>query len=270
MKFAVLAAFLVSTAAHADAPLWELGLGAGVVSLPQYRGADRNGTLALPLPYVVYRGPILKADRSGARATLAERGPFRLNLSAGLGLPVDADENPAREGMPRLRPTLELGPDAVWRLTGSGPGREGLSLHLPLRAAFTLERDPQAVGLIAAPHLQWNAHVGGWNVGVRGGPLFASRRHHAYALGVPASLATAERPAYAARGGYSGLQAFASASRRVGDLWLGAYLQADSLRGSVVAASPLVRRDSGVTVGLGAAWIFARSSRRVATDELED
>ena len=60
-----------STAAPAG-PLWELGIGAAAVRLPDYRGSDQAHSYLLPLPYVVYRGKILRADRDGARALLLE------------------------------------------------------------------------------------------------------------------------------------------------------------------------------------------------------
>lgn len=259
-----LASIATAHAAHAaDAPLWELGLGAAALQLPQYRGADRQSSLLLPLPYVVYRGPVLQADREGARATLFEQGAWRLNLSAALSPPVDSEDNPARAGMPKLAAAGEIGPDLVWRLTGKG--RRGLAVHWPLRAVVTLQRDPQAIGWVSTPHLQWNGAVGAWQVGLRGGPVWGSRRHHDYYYGVADAYATAQRPAYKAAGGYGGLQALMSVSRRFDNLWLGAYAQADSLRGTAMARSPLLRRERGFALGLGMAWIFATSSQRVST-----
>ena len=49
-------------------PLWELGLGVAGLRLPDYRGADQSRAYALPLPYIVYRGTWLKADREIGRA----------------------------------------------------------------------------------------------------------------------------------------------------------------------------------------------------------
>ncbi|MCK6435001.1 MAG: MipA/OmpV family protein, partial [Aquabacterium sp.] len=49
------AAMALGTAAHA-APLWELGIGAGMLRLPHYRGSDQSHLWLLPVPYVAYRG----------------------------------------------------------------------------------------------------------------------------------------------------------------------------------------------------------------------
>ena len=53
------------------------------------------------------------------------------------------------------------------------------------------------------------------------------------------------------------------ASRRVGRLWLGAFVRHDVVGGSIVDASPLVRARQGTAFGLGASWVFARSAAQV-------
>ena len=66
------ALLLAANPAHADAPLWELGLGLGGLSLPHYRGSDQTHHEVLPVPYAVYRGQIFRATREGARAVLLD------------------------------------------------------------------------------------------------------------------------------------------------------------------------------------------------------
>src|SRR5690349_18225110 len=48
-----------------EKPLWEAGLGVGAVTFPDYRGSDQANVYPLPLPYFIYRGKFLKADREG-------------------------------------------------------------------------------------------------------------------------------------------------------------------------------------------------------------
>jgi outer membrane scaffolding protein for murein synthesis (MipA/OmpV family) len=81
---ATLAALLASSAAAADKPLWEFGLGVSAVTFPDYRGSERQRAYLLPLPYLVYRGEILKADRNGLRGVFfdSDRVEFNLSLSA--------------------------------------------------------------------------------------------------------------------------------------------------------------------------------------------
>lgn len=258
-------------AAADELPLWELGLGIGGFALPDYRGADEGRGYLLPVPYVVYRGKFLKADRHGIRGTLFDSDRLDLNLSVAASLPVDSSRNAARAGMPDLEPSVEVGPSleiALWR---SGDRSDLLALRLPLRAAFTVEGSPRAIGWVATPHLNLDlagrGALAGWNLGLLAGPVYGSRRQHQYFYGVAPQFATPARPAYDAPGGYAGMQFIAAASRRFRRTWVGAFLRADTLRGAVFEASPLVRRDSYVAAGAGIAWLLDASERRVEAEE---
>lgn len=247
--------------AGAGQPLWELGLGAGALRLPHYRGSDQAHTWLLPVPYVVYRGPILRADRDGARAVLLDGREFKIDLSLAASAPTRSRDNRARSGMSDLAPTLELGPDLRWRLA-RGDGW-ALELRAPLRSVVTFEASPRHVGWSAAPNLNLDLQWRGWNIGVLGAALAGDRRLHGHYYGVAAIDATSARPGYRARAGAAGWQLTSGVSRRIGDLWLGAFVRADGLDGAVFAASPLVRQRHHLSFGVAAAWVFARSDTRV-------
>lgn len=249
-------------------PLWELGLGVAALHAPDYRGADESSAWLLPLPYVVYRGRWLRADRDGARAMLFDSDRVEIDISLYGAVPV-RNGNAARAGMPELPPTVELGPAARIALWRSADARSRLELRVPLRSAIAVERSPRSIGATFTPHLQWGRDgvAGGWSLGLQAGPMWGSRRYHAHYYGVDASEATAQRPAYAAPGGYGGWHAMATASRRFERTWVGAFVRHDSLRGAVFETSPLVRRDGGWMAGIGVAWVLGTSSRIVdATD----
>ena len=80
-------------------------------------------------------------------------------------------------------------------------------------------------------------------------------------------FATSTSPPYEARGGYAGLQFLASASRRYDGFWVGAFVRADTLRGAVFEASPLVRRDTYFAAGVGISWVIDVSRERVEAPE---
>lgn len=250
-------------------PLWELGLGVAALRLPDYRGSDQSSAYLLPLPYIVYRGEWLRADRDGARALLLKTERVKIDLSVAASVPTRSRDNASRSGMPNLRPSVEIGPNVNVELLQSADRRVRLDLRLPLRAAVTLERSPHAIGLTLSPNLNLDLRDfgGGWKIGLLGGPLFADRRYHEHFYGVDPAYATPQRPAYQARAGYAGWQALGAASRRFGNTWVGAFLRYDTLRGAVFEASPLVRRDHEVTAGVGVSWVFATSGRLVAVDD---
>lgn len=251
------------------APLWELGIGAAALRLPDYRGSDQSSAYLLPLPYVVYRGEWLRADRDGARALLLKTERVKVDVSVAASVPTRSRDNAARSGMPNLPATVEFGPNANFELFQSANHRMRLDLRLPLRAAVTVQRSPRDIGLTFSPNLNLDLKgvAGAWNVGLLGGPLYADRRYHEHFYGVDTAFATPQRPAYAAPGGYAGWRALAAASRRFGNTWVGAFIRYDNLRGAVFEASPLVRRDHEVTAGIGVSWVFATSGRLVASDD---
>ena len=251
-------------------PLWEFGLGVGLLGLPDYRGSDHARGYILPVPYVVYRGDWLKADRDGARALLVKSERVDVDLSASAGVPTHSSDNEARRGMEDLPATIELGPNLQVRLADFGGRRDArLDVRFPLRAAFTVERSPRGIGFTFSPNLNLDLSniAGGWHLGLLTGPFFATQRYHQHYYGVGAGEATPQRPAYEARGGYGGWQALAAASRRFGRAWLGAFVRVDDLHGAVYESSPLVRRSYAVAGGIAVAWVFARSGRIVQSED---
>lgn len=252
---------LARAASAAEQPLWELGAGASLLVLPHYVGSDQSHTWALPFPWAVYRGEILRADRDGGRAILYDRERFELNLSVAATAPTRSEDNRARAGMPDLPATFELGPNLQWHLA-RGPGWL-LDLRIPLRAVLAWDGGFRHAGWSASPYVNVDWDRGGWNLGMRVGPSWGDRRLHALFYEVAPAYATAERPAYRARAGDAGWTWIGAVSRRWGDFWVGAYLRADRLDGAVYVDSPLVRQRSSLAYGVGIAWVFAQSGQRV-------
>src|ERR1700687_5860871 len=109
--FAVLlCAILVSRCGGEELPLWEAGVGVTGLSIPDYRGSDEHHGYLFPLPYLVYRGDILRADRKGMYGLLYHSQRVELNISFDGSVPVKSDRNTARTGMPNLDPTIQIGP----------------------------------------------------------------------------------------------------------------------------------------------------------------
>lgn len=245
-------------------PLWELGVGVSGVRLPDYRGSNQSHNYLLPLPYVVYRGTWLKSDRDGTRAMLFDSPRVKLDVSFGAAAPARSN-NAAREGMPDLPGNLEVGPSLNITVDQEVRKRWTLDLRLPLRGVATLESSPRYAGATFSPNLNFDLKdpTHGWNVGFLTGPLFANRRYHEQYYQVDAAYARPDRPAYQARGGYAGWQTIASTSKRFGHTWFGAFARLENLNGAVYADSPMVKRNSALTVGFGVSWVLATSETLV-------
>ena len=260
-----------STAVYAQGlPLWELGGGAAALRVPDYRGSDEVRNYLLPVPWIVYRGEFLRADRDGVRVQLFDSERIDLNLSINGSVPVDSDRNRARQGMENLRPLFEIGPRVNIHLLGAADQRVALDLRVPVRAAFTFrDGGVRDVGYIAAPQLnldlRWPSATATdrWNVGLLVEVPFADRRLNEYFYGVSAADATATRPAYRARSGYGGWQALAALSRRMDRWWLGGFIKYDDVSSAVFADSPLVTQRRQVSGGVALVYVFARSATLV-------
>jgi len=272
MRALLLGTLVLSFSAHAELrPEWEIGAGASVFTLPDYRGSDESRGYVLPFPYVIYRGERFRVDRQGLRGIFFESDRVELNLSLNATPPVDSDDNRAREGMPELEPTLEIGPRLDLTLARDRAREWSLELRLPLRAAIATDLShTRHIGYVSYPHLHLFTRpvLAGvkWNLGLQAGPLFATDDYHQYFYGVDAPFATPDRPAYSAGGGYSGALALASLTRRFPRFWVGAFARYDTLKGAAFESSPLMRRDYAVMAGFAVAWVFAESGRKVEVD----
>ncbi|ODV09329.1 MAG: hypothetical protein ABT20_11190 [Rubrivivax sp. SCN 70-15] len=248
-------------AAAGALPLWELGVGAGALHMPHYRGAGQSRDWLLPVPYAVYRGEILRASREGVRALLVQTERVDLDLSLSANPPAKSADDGARAGMSDLAANVEFGPSLNLTLA-RGDGWT-FDFRAPLRAVTTIKSHPRTIGWIAAPKLNLDLSRGGWDLGLQAGPLWGSRGLHAYYYDVGPADATAERPQYRARAGYAGWQATTSLSRRVGKRWIGMFLRWDSVDGAVFADSPLVRRRQAPAFGIAVSWSLMQSDHLV-------
>ena len=262
----LLALSVIPLYSHArDVPLWEAGAGVAAIDFPDYRGSDERHAYVLPVPYVVYRGEFLKIDREKVRGLFFKNDYAELDVSLNGSVPVKSSDNQARQGMPDLEPTLEIGPSLNLFLLHSEAKKTYLDLRLPLRPVIDIHAKYQ--GYVFQPQLNLDVRDlggnAGLNLGIAAGPIFADQRYHQYFYGVDAAYATASRPAYQARGGYAGTQFISALSKRFPHYWVGGFVKWDSLHGAVFEDSPLVKRKQNFSAGFAVSWIFAESKTQV-------
>jgi len=237
--------------------------------MPDYRGSDEQRGYLFPIPYVVYRGDILRFDRKGMYGLLFESERLELNISADANVPVRSDRNAARSGMPDLDATLQIGPVLELCVYRKCAADRIIQVRLPIRAVIAADfTHASGIGFVANPQLNFDfkniGPGGGWNFGFALGPLFATRQYHRYYYTVSPSFEIPEvRPAYEARGGYSGSVLIVALSKRFNHTWFGAFGRYDELSGAVFADSPLVKTKHSFMAGIGFAWVFGQSDRLV-------
>jgi outer membrane protein len=241
-------------------PLWEAGFGLAYVDLPYYRGSNERKVYVLPIPYLVYRGEFLQINREHIRGLLYESDISELDISLNASVPVQSGEVTARSGMPDLDPTFEIGPSLNFHILRTEEDKFVLTLLLPVRPVWTTQM--LYTGMIFQPKLNLdinNLGEAGWNLGLGAGAIIADQQYNGYYYDVPAAYATLDRPTYVSRGGYSGAQFIASISKKFDHFWLGGFAKWDTLNGSVLSDSPLVKTEQNFTAGIALSWIFTQS-----------
>ena len=193
---ALVGAMLCATTHAEEVPLWEAGAGIAVLNFPDYRGSDERHTLVLPFPYLVYNGEFFKSDRESVRGQFYKDDRFDLHLSANGSIPVDSEDNSARQGMPDLDPTLEIGPNLTVSLLRSDTMH--LNLRFPLRVVIATDlRHARDEGWVFQPQVNVDFYDivpgPGWNLGFAAGPLYGSQRYHNYFYGVAPEFATPDK-----------------------------------------------------------------------------
>lgn len=260
-----LAACALAAAAGARAetglPRWEVGAVALGVSQQAYPGADQQVNFGLALPFVIYRGDVLRIDRETLGLRAMKQEAYELDIGFGAALGSRSRDIEARRGMPDLGTLVEFGPRIKWFL-GDAPGGGRWQAELPLRGVLDLSHELSGRGFSLEPELQYRrGGASGWAYTASVGALLGTRRLADTFYRVTTSEATPSRPAYDARGGLIAWRFGFSATRTLSRDWrLFAFGRIDSVAGAANADSPLVRERTGLTAGAGVAWTWMRSA----------
>ncbi len=251
-------------------PLWEVGLFTGAARLPHYRGSDEYRLYVLPVPYLIYRGKIFKADREGFKGVFWENDRIETGLSLSGNPPVDED-NKARQGMPDLGAIIEFGPMLQYFISDR-KNQDPFFITAAARAAISvdtgdLNMDYQGLsgGLKTIYRNRTWLHDQGVSLGVSAGIDFADQNYNSYFYDVEPVYATASRPAYRADGGYAGFSFSMDVSKKISDSWsIGAYYRWDNISGAVYNDSPLVKTENNHIIGCALIWNIYRSEKKVS------
>ncbi len=254
-----------------ELPLWEAGAGLSVLNIPDYRGSDEQRFYMFPIPYLIYRGDSFRIDGQRVREFLFRSEAVELDLSLNASVPVNSSRNKAREGMPDLDPTVEIGPSLEILLARNRERDWKVTVTMPVRAVLAVNLSRiRGVGWISNPRINidfFNVGPGKLDVGLGIGPVFADRLYHRYFYEVEPADALPHRPVFSPSGGYSGTQIALSATRRFAKVWFGAFVRIDALDGTAFSKSPLLKRKESVMGGVALSWIFAESKTLVKVDE---
>lgn len=250
-------------------PLWEVGVGAAGFSTPAYPGADDRSNRGLVLPYVLYRGKVLRADQNGVGARLLNTDKVEFDIGFAGSLPAESDDVDARRGMRDLGTLVEFGPRVRYKFADMGEAGR-MRFELPLRAVIEARGGLRRQGWTMEPRLVWEKRGEGarWTLEGQLGAVFGDRRINRYFYEVEPQYATPDRPAYRADAGLLLVRTGLFGTWRVNpDVRVFSFVRYESYSGAANEDSPLMKRSTGTSAGVGFAWTFARSAARAWTAE---
>jgi MipA family protein len=243
-------------------PLWELG-GFGVaISQQAYPGADQQANRAIALPFLVYRGEFLRADRGSAGIRAIKTPTYEVDIGVAGSFGSNSDDIDARRGMPDLGTLVEFGPRLKWNI-GDGPGGGRWRAEFPVRGVFDISDDGKYRGAAFEPRLVFERVANaGWRYSTSVSAIVADKKLAETFYGVAPAFATPERAAYQAKSGLIAWRLAASFSRNINrDVRLFGFARIDTVSGAANDGSPLVKKDTGGSVGVGIAYTWRRSSK---------
>ncbi len=248
-------------------PLYEYGIVGLAAHYPHFTGSDEYQTYAFPLPYFVYRGEIIRADRDGIRGIFWRYKQFETDISLA-GNPPAGDNN-ARKGMEDLHALGEGGPALNYYFFDYGE-RDSFFFQTTLRAAFSFDFDNG----LAVEH---EGYVSDISVIYRdsrifrekkirfhasSGIRFADAAMHRYFYDVPLADVTPNRRYYEAEGGYGGLQVSGSITKELTrSFWVSCYGRWVNIDGAAYEDSPLVSTHNNYIVGAMLIWKIGESEK---------
>jgi len=232
-------------------PLWELGVGLGVIHQPYYTGTKQTRQIAFPTIVPTYRGKVFKSDDKGMRAQLFKSDRIKLDLSADLNLSIDSDDVDLRAGMDDIENIVQFGPSFEMLLNKTPNSR--LFLNVPVRGVFEVGSGVESSGVNISPNLFYQRDFtmlkNKWKFGATAGPQFGSSDYHNIYYGVDDPFATADRDPYKANSGYSGSRMQLTLNTKNKKRFILWFLRYENINGASFDDSPLVETNNSLAIG---------------------
>lgn len=247
-------------------PLYEYGVIGIASTIPHYRGSDESQNYYFPLPYFIYRGERLKANREGLRGIFWRTERFQTEMSIS-GNPPVSDDNEAREGMPGLDALLEVGPALRYYFWDYGE-RDSFYLQANVRAAFSfgfddgIDSDYQGFTSGLSMTYLNSKLLSDYSTRfhVSCGIQFGDEKLHSFFYEVEPEYATAERDEFEAEGGYSGFHVSGSIVKEFSSkFWFSLYGRWLNNSGTAYEDSSLMREDNNYIFGAMITWKIGES-----------
>jgi hypothetical protein len=221
-------------------PLWEAGLFGIAITQPAYPGSEERVSRLLGLPYIIYRGKYLRAERGsvGLRALKTPRIEVDVGFAASLG--SHSSDIAVRQGMADLGTMIEFGPRLKINLGDISNGRSHSRLQFPLREVIDINHAFVSRGIAFEPEWVTDTRLPRrWFVSTSLGAMFCDTKLGNTFYGVAPGEATATRNSYTASSGLIALRAgLLAAHTLTPDVRMFYIFRIESLAGSANRDSP--------------------------------
>ncbi len=254
---------LLAQSAKGGLPLWEIGAVGLTAAQSAYPGSSETVSIALAVPFVIYRGEYFRLDRDSAGFRAIHRPDFELDIGFSGSLGSRANDTVARQGMDDLGTLIEFGPRMRWNLSATAaPGQ--WRFELPLRGVFDLSNSAAYRGMVLEPELKYSYRAKeGWTWGAGISAISADQSLQSLLYSVTAAQATASRAAYQAQAGLMALRLSGSWSYPLSsDARLLVFGRVDSVQSAANQASPLVRQNASTSLGTVLVYTWKQSEAR--------
>ena len=233
----------------------DIGLGAGLLSFPEYVGSDYQKTYVAPYPYVYYKSDKYLIEDNRFFNHLYKKNNFFIDLSMGGSFPVKNDEESNRKGLEELDPTLGIGVSLKYRILDQYPYI--INLELPVQGVFRTDFTyAKHTGYSFEPLIRLNYFHNGFKYYLRGGLKVVSQKYHQYFYGVSKDN-SASYDEYTASSGYSHFWSSLGLSGKIHKSYrLGAYVKYYNLSGSTIEDSPLVTTKENFFFATALTYLF--------------
>lgn len=247
-------------------PLYEYGVGAIGLNIPDYPGSKRNQFRVIPFPWFIYRGDYLKADDEGTRAPLLSSKHHETGLGFYFNFPVDSQDHKTRRGMPDLDFLVGLGPRFMLRIISDHPShRFNFSVSTGGVYSTDFRRRFRSRGLFIQSGFNYWYQWTGWKTMLFSGLRFrfGSAGLNRYFYGVRPVDATPDRPVYKARPGLVESSLSLGLGTNIKGFFIFSGISWRNLDLSENKVSPLVETNNNLGFVLGMVWTFMESEEKI-------
>lgn len=157
--------------------------------------------------------------------------------------------------MPELLYNFGIGPMLVLHFFKSP--QFGLNLEANYRQEFETDVDyTAAIGITQTTYISMTIFQESWSFEISHGLTNADKDFHDYYYEVKEQFASTDREAFETKAGFSSRVTIITLKKRFGDFLLFPFVRHESLGGSVVQDSPLVKQTDYSFYGLGLFYLF--------------